>query len=165
LFAFFGYNNLIFHLLATESVSKMSKNRFTFSIAAGIAVVMLFLTVGTGATAILLNTAHAQSATLGEPFFVEKGTSTAQGEIGPSRTQYTYTANGTMNGTIEVTSTGDYVSVSKGNNLFYEQGRGVITTMDGSEMANYTFIDVVNGTDYQGLQHGTQIPQGNYRFE
>ena len=86
---------------------------------------MLLLTVGTGATSILLNIAHAQSAspTLGEPYFVEKGTSTAQGEIGPNRTQWTFTSNGTINGNIEVTSTGDFVSVSKGNDLFYEQGQ------------------------------------------
>jgi hypothetical protein len=86
---------------------------------------VLLLTVGTGATSIiLLNTAHAQSATLGEPFFVEKnGKTTAQGEIGPNITQYTYTANGTMNGNIEVTITGDYVSVSKGNNLTLIEGK------------------------------------------
>ena len=49
----------------------MNTKRFTISITAGIAV-MLLLIVGTGATTIL-STAHAQSATLGEPFFVEKG--------------------------------------------------------------------------------------------
>jgi hypothetical protein len=111
---------------------------------------MLLLIGGTGATTILLNTAHAQTATLGEPFFVEKGKSTVQKEIGPNRTQYTFTSNGTMNGNIEVTDTGEFVSVSKGNNLLYEQGQGVITTKDGSEMANYTFMDVGNSTDYQG---------------
>jgi hypothetical protein len=42
--------NLISHLLATQSVTQMNKNRFTFSITAGIAVTMLFLTLGTGAT-------------------------------------------------------------------------------------------------------------------
>jgi hypothetical protein len=81
----------------------MNKKRFTINnITAGIAVVLL-LTVGTGATSILLSTTHAQSATLGEPFFVEKGKNTVQKEIGPNRTQYTFTANGTMNGNIEVT--------------------------------------------------------------
>ena len=34
------------------------------------------------------STAHAQSATLGEPFFVEEGKVTGQKEIGPNRTQY-----------------------------------------------------------------------------
>jgi hypothetical protein len=55
-----------------------------------------------------------------------------------------------MNGNIEVTNTGEYVSVSKGNNLTFDQGQGVIKTKDGSETANYTFIEVFNGTDYQG---------------
>jgi hypothetical protein len=127
----------------------MNKKRFTISITAGIAVVLL-LFVGTGATTILLNTAHAQRATLGEPIFVEKGAATIQREIGPNRTLYTFTANGTMNGNIEYHKTGEYVSVSKGNNLTFDQGHGVLTTNDGSETANYTFIEVFNGTAYQG---------------
>jgi hypothetical protein len=127
----------------------MNKNRFTISITAGIAVVLL-LFVGTGATTILLNTAHAQTATLGEPIFVEKGAATIQREIGPNRTLYTFTANGTMNGNIEYSKTGEYVSVSKSNNLIFDQGHGVLTTNDGSETANYTFIEVFNGTAYQG---------------
>jgi hypothetical protein len=126
----------------------MNKNRFTISITAGITVVLL-LFVGTGATTIL-STAHAQSATLGEPIFVEKGVDTFQREIGPNTTQHTFTANGTMNGNIEYSKTGDYVSVSKGNNLTFDQGKGVLTTNDGSETANYTFIEVFNGTAYQG---------------
>jgi hypothetical protein len=127
----------------------MNKKRFTISITAGIAVVLL-LFVGTGATTILLNTAHAQSATLGEPIFVEKGVDTFQREIGPNKTLYTFTANGTMNGSIEYHKTGEYVSVSKGNNMTFDQGHGVLTTNDGSETANYTFIEVFNGTAYQG---------------
>ena len=54
-----------------------------------------------------------------------------------------------MNGNIEVTDTGEYVSVSKGDNYF-EQGKGVITTKDGRETANYTFIDVGNSTISRG---------------
>jgi hypothetical protein len=64
----------------------MNKNRFTISITAGI-VVVLFLIVGTAPTSIL-STTHAQSATLGEPFFVEKGKVTVQKEIGPNRTHF-----------------------------------------------------------------------------
>jgi hypothetical protein len=127
----------------------MNKKRFSISITAGIAVVLL-LFVGTGATTILLNTAHAQTATLGEPIFVEKGATTIQREIGPNRTLYTFTANGTMNGNIEYHKTGEYVNVSKGNNMTFDQGHGVLTTNDGSETANYTFIEVFNGTAYQG---------------
>ena len=54
-----------------------------------------------------------------------------------------------MNGNIEVTDTGEFVSISKGDNLSTTKD-GVITTNDGSEMANYTSIDVGNSTDYQG---------------
>jgi len=124
---------------------------------------VLLLTVGTGATSILLSTTHGQSATLGEPFFVEKGKNTVQKEIGPNRTQYTFTANGTMNGNIEVTDTGEFVSVSKGDNLF-EQGKGVIKTKDGSETANYTLIDVFNGTDFQGASAYSTNSTGKLSF-
>jgi hypothetical protein len=141
----------------------MNKKRSTISITVGFAV-MLLLIGGTGATTILFSTAHAQTATLGEPYFVEKGKSTVQKEIGPNRTQYTFTSNGTINGNIEVTDTGEFVSVSKGNDLLYEQGQGVITTEDGSEMANYTFIDVVNGTDYQGASAYSTNSTGKLSF-
>jgi hypothetical protein len=53
----------------------MNKNGFTISITQGIVAVMLLLIVGTGATSIL-STINAQSATLGEPIFVEKGADT-----------------------------------------------------------------------------------------
>jgi hypothetical protein len=127
--------------------------------------VVLLLIVGTGATTtILLNTAHAQTATLGEPFFVEKGKITGQKEIGPDRTQFTFTSNGTMNGNIEVTNTGEYVSISKGNNLVFDQGKGVIKTKDGSEIANHTFIEVGNGTDFQGASAFSTNSTGKLAF-
>ena len=114
----------------------------------GIAVVLL-LNGGIGTTITLFNTGYAQSATLGEPLFVEKGEDTIVGEIGPNRTQHTFTSNGMMNGNIEYDKTGEYVSLYKGNNLTFDQGHAVMKTKDG-ETANYTFIEVFNGTDYQG---------------
>lgn len=138
----------------------MNKKRFTISITA----VMLLLIGGTGATTIILfSTAHAQTATLGEPYFVERGKITGQKEIGPNRTQFTFTSNGTMNGNIEVTDTGEFVSVSKGNNLLTTKD-GVITTKDGSEMANYTSIDVGNYTDYQGASAYSTNSTGKLSF-
>jgi len=118
------------------------------TITTGIAVVLL-LNGGIGTTITLFNTGYAQSATLGEPLFVEKGEDTIVGEIGPNRTQHTFTSNGTMNGNIEYDKTGEYVSLYKGNNLTFDQGHAVMKTKDG-ETANYTFIEVFNGTDYQG---------------
>jgi len=55
-----------------------------------------------------------------------------------------------MNGNIEYSKAGEYVSISKGSNMTFDQGHGVLTTKDGSETANYTFIEVSNGTAYQG---------------
>ena len=140
----------------------MNKKGFTISITAGIAVVLLLI-VGTGATSIL-STTHAQSATLGEPFFVEKGKNTAQKEIGPNITQVTFASNGTMKGNIEVTNTGEYVGVSKDNNLVYDKGQGVIKTNDGSETANYTFIEVGNDTAYQGASVYSTNSTGKLSF-
>jgi hypothetical protein len=141
----------------------MNKKRFTISISAGIAV-MLLIIGGTGATTFILSTVHAQTATLGEPFFVEKGKSTVQKEISPDRTQYTFATNGTMKGNIEVTNTGEYVSVSKGNNLIFDKGHAVIKTKDGSETANYTFIEVGNGTAYQGASAYSTNSTGKLSF-
>jgi hypothetical protein len=126
----------------------MNKNTFTVSITAGIAVVLL-LFGGTGTNTIRFNTGYAQTETLGAPIFVEKGEDTLVGEIGPNRTQHTFTSNGTMNSNIEYDKTGEYVSVYKGNNLTFDQGHAVMKTKDG-ETANYTFIEVFNGTDFQG---------------
>jgi hypothetical protein len=123
-----------------------------------------YLFGGTGATTIPFSSAHAQTATLGEPFFVEKGKVTGQKEIGPNRTQYTFATNGTMNGNIEVTNTGEYVSISKGNNLVFDQGQGVIKTKDGSETANHTFIEVGNGTDFQGASAFSTNSTGKLSF-
>ena len=83
---------------------------------------------------------------LEEPFFEEKGKITSQIEIGGNRSQATYSAEGTMKGHIEITNAGDFVSVSKGNNVTSAQGQGVITTKDGSEKASYTFHAVGNVT-------------------
>ena len=126
----------------------MDNKRITIGITAGIAVVLL-LFGGTGATSIL-RTTHAQSETLEEPIFVEKGSDTTPKEIGPNKTHYTFTSNGTMKSNIEYSKAGEYVSVSKGNNMTFDQGHGILTTKDGSETANYTFIEVSNGTAYQG---------------
>ena len=126
-------------------------------------VIILLLILGTGSTSIL-STIHAQSATLGEPFFVENGKNTVQKEIGPDRTQNTFTATGTMNDDIEVTNTGEYMSVSKGNNLIFDQGQGVIKTKDGSETANYTFIEVSNGTAFQGASAYSTNSTGKLSF-
>jgi len=128
-------------------------------------IVITTAAIITAATTSLLNiqSVHAQSATLGEPFFVEKGKSTVQKEIGPDRTQYTFATNGTMNGNIEVTNTGEYIGVSKGNNLI-DQGHGVIKTNDGSETANYMFIEVGNGTAYQGASAHSTNSTGKLSF-
>ena len=145
-----------------KSILKMNKKRLTISITAGIAVLLLLI-VGTGAT-FTPSTIHAQSATLEEPIFVEKGKITGQKEIGPNRTQVTFAANGTMKGNIEVTNTGDYVAVSNDNNLAFDQGQGVIKTKDGSETANYTFVEVGNGTAYQGASVYSTNSTGKISF-
>src|SRR5262245_25991127 len=87
---------------------------------------------------------------LEEPFFEEKGRITAQKEIGDNKTQMTYSSNGIIKGNIEVTNSGDFVSLSKGNKGTSAQGQGVVTTNDGSENANYTFLQVGKTTTKDG---------------
>jgi hypothetical protein len=90
----------------------MNKRRFTISITAGIAVVLLLIG-GTGTNTIPFNTGYGQTASLGEPIFVEKGSDVIQKEVSPSRSTYTFTSNGTMKGNIEYSKAGEFVSISK----------------------------------------------------
>jgi hypothetical protein len=69
-----------------------------------------------------------------------------------------------MNSNVDVTITGEFVSVSKGSNLTFEQDQGVITTKDGSETANYTFTDVFNSTDLQGASAYSTNSTGELSF-
>ena len=109
-----------------------------------VVVVALLLVAAIGMTTFITTT-YAQTS-LGEPFFLESGKITSQKELGPDKMEVAYSANGTLKGNVEVTNTGDFVSVSRGNNLTYGQGQGIITTSDGSEKANYTFLGVGNVT-------------------
>ena len=84
---------------------------------------------------------------LEEPFFEEKGKITAQKEIGDNKIQMTFSSNGTFKGNIEVTNSGDFVSLSKGNKGTSAQGQGVVITKDGSEKASYTFLQVGKTTE------------------
>ena len=111
----------------------------------GISAILL-LAGGTYFTTMSLKTANAQASPLGEPILVEKGKITSQSQLGPNRTQFTFSANGTLNGSIEVINTGSYVSTSIGNNSSTNEGQGVISTRDGSETASYSLIGTDNVT-------------------
>jgi hypothetical protein len=122
----------------------LTKTKSIF-IVVGISTVLL-LAGGTFFTTMSLKTANAQASTLGEPILVEKGKITSQSQLGPNRTQFTFSANGTLKGSIEVTNTGSYVSTSIGNNFATNEGQGVISTKDGSETASYSLIGTDNVT-------------------
>ena len=93
---------------------------------------------------------------LEEPFFEEKGKITIQKQIGENKTQMTFSSNGTFKGNIEVTNSGDLISMSKGNKGTSAQGQGVVTTKDGSEKANYTFLQAGKTT----IKNGKPILRG-----
>jgi hypothetical protein len=110
-------------------------------------VKLLLLTLVISITVILAlgqetNTFTTFAQTLGKPFFEEKGKITGQKEIGTNTTQISYSSNGTMNGNIPVTTSGNFVSISKGNNVTYNHGQALMTAKDGTEIANYTFLAV-----------------------
>ena len=65
-----------------------------------------------------------------------------------------------MNGNVEYSKAGEYVSVSKGNNQTFDQGHGA----KNGETANYTFIEVFNGTDYQGASAYSTNSTGKLSF-
>lgn len=79
---------------------------------------------------------------MGERFFEEKVKITDQKPIGQDKMQISYSSNGTINGNIEVYNTGDFVGISRGNNVTFAEGHGVITIRDAKESANYTFIGI-----------------------
>ena len=111
----------------------------TFILSTLVAIVFLLI-----ADTTLLTTVHAQI--LGEPFFKETGKITGQKEIGPNRTQLSLSANGTLKDDVNVTNTGDFVSTSRGDNLTFAQGQGILAMPDGTETARYDFIGVGNVT-------------------
>jgi hypothetical protein len=57
---------------------------------------------------------------------------------------------GTINGNIEVTNSGELVSLSKGNKGTSAQRQGIVTTNGGSEKTNYTFLQVGKTTTKDG---------------
>jgi hypothetical protein len=118
----------------------MIKNTFILST---LVAIVLLLIAETAATT-LLTTVHAQI--LGEPFFKETGKITGQKEIGPNRTQLSLSANGTLKDDVNVTNTGDFVSISRGDNLTFAQGQGILVMPDGTETARYDFIGIGNVT-------------------
>ena len=126
----------------------MNKTGSTVNITTGITIVFILIG-GAGINAIFYNAGQAQIATLGKPIFVENGAQVVQKEIGPNRTHYSFTTNGTMNGNLQYSKTGEWISTSKGNNMTFAQGHGVLTTK-GGEMANFTFLEAGNGTAYEG---------------
>lgn len=141
----------------------MNEIRLTVSILTGILLV-LFLKGGAGISATLFITGYAQTEKLGEPIFVEKGADRIQKEIGPNGTQYTFTAHGKLNGSIEYNKKGEYFSTWKGNNLTFDRGKGVLTTKDGRETANWTFIEVGNGTAIKGASIYSTNSTGKLSF-
>ena len=141
----------------------MNKITISVNITTGISILLLLIGEACIDT-IYYNSIYAQTATLGEPIFVEKGADRINKEVGANGTQYTFTSHGILNGNIEYNKKGGYFSTWQGNNLTFDQGKGVLTTKDGSETANYTFIEVGNGTAYQGASAYSTNSTGKLSF-
>src|ERR671915_114471 len=108
-----------------------------------LAVLMTVGILATGGTHISLQTATAQvidnSTSLGNPFFVEKGSIIGQRviSVSPVQLEFTFVANATINGNINATNTGMTVNTVQPNGVFHTKGQGFIMTQDG-EVATYT---------------------------
>jgi hypothetical protein len=120
-------------------------NQKLFFSVISLAVIMTAGILATGGAAISLQTATAQitdngtSASLGNPFFVEKGKIIGQRvlSVSPVQLEFTFVANATINGNINATNTGTTVSTVQPNGIFHTKGQGFILTQDG-EVATYT---------------------------
>jgi hypothetical protein len=108
-------------------------------------VIMTAGILAIGGTAISLQIAAAQTtengtaASLGNPFFVEKGRIIGQRvlSVSPVQLEFTFVANATINGNINATNTGTTVNTVQPNGVFHTKGQGFIMTPDG-EVATYT---------------------------
>lgn len=69
-----------------------------------------------------------------------------QNEIDPNRMQVSFSTNGTLKDEINVTNRGEFVSISRGDNLTFGQGQGILEIPNGTETAMYDFIGVGNVT-------------------
>lgn len=119
--------------------------KVTFNFTKETMAIVLVLLVGVGATGIVAAYAHIDVGKFN--LYVETEKITGQKEIGANKTQLTILNNGTLNENIEIIITGDFVRVSKGNNVTSGQGQGVLTTKDGREKANYIVIAIGNVTE------------------
>ena len=116
-------------------------------------VVMIAVILAAGGSAILLQTAAAQTidnstiTSLGNPFFVEKGRVIGQRvlSVNPLQVEFTVAANATINGNINATNTGTTVSTIQPNGVFHAKGQGFIMTQVG-EVATYNSQVVGNVT-------------------
>ena len=141
----------------------MNEKRFTISILTGVVLVLFFIG-GIGTNITIFNSGYAQTEKLGKPIIVEKGADRIQKEIGSNGTKYTFTAHGILNGNIEYNKKGEYFSTWKGNNMTFDRGKGVLTTKDGRESANWTFIEVGNGTAIKGASIYSTNSTGKLSF-
>lgn len=90
----------------------------------------------------IITTADVYGQSLGKLFFEEKGKITGQKPVGDNKMEVSYSSNGTLNSNIDVTTSGNFLSVSRDNNVTYNEGEAVIKTKDGTETANYTFLAI-----------------------
>jgi hypothetical protein len=92
----------------------------------------------------------SDTVSLGNPFFEEKGKIIGQRILAvrpETQIEYTFSANGTMNGDIGITDTGTLVSTLRSGGISYSEGQGVIMTKDGSEMATWNAHIIGNVAD------------------
>ena len=88
------------------------------------------------------------TTSLGDPFFVEKGSIIGQRVLSVSpqpQLEFTVVANATINGNISATNTGTTVGDLQPNGVFRSTGQGFIMTQ-GGEVATYTSQVVGNVT-------------------
>jgi len=90
----------------------------------------------------IITAADVYGQSLGKLFFEEKGKITGQKRVGDNKMEVSYSSNGTMNSNIDVTTSGNFLSMSRDNNVTDNLGEAEIKTKDGTESAHYKFLAI-----------------------
>jgi hypothetical protein len=96
-------------------------------------------TIGNATTTSVQNTT-SDIASLGDPFYKERTTSTGMrviDVIDRPKVEVSFSGNGTIRDNINVSDIGTIWTIPTSGGMIYSQGQGILTTQDG-EIATYT---------------------------
>jgi hypothetical protein len=128
----------------------LHKNKVTLSLIVGFAI-LSSITAITHYTHALVSTNSSQYMNLGKPFLVEYyQDSVGKPEITDNNNSASFTGEGIINGTVNITAEGNDTETFRNNYTSYIQGTAKYVT-DNKDIANYNFFAI-----------GTYHPDGSF---